>query len=382
MTNRRQFIRLLAGGLTLAGCGGSNPPALTSGGGSIIADPAALSARLEKDVLVIQNEGHIPGLNVGIWTPQSSWVRSLGLATLAPDRPLAIEDIFSWRSVTKSMTVTVVLQLLAEAQIGLDTSVNRFLNGVPGENSVTIRSLADMSSGLFEYTRTQAVIDAITADPLRHYTASELVLPALAQGLHFSPGSAYEYCNTNTLLLGMLAEKLSGKPMDSLISERIFQPLGMSASAYLEGVDRPAPATLGYAFDNGTQVETRISHSALGAAGAAVGPLSDARRWAAALAGGLLVPPQFRSERLRSREAVNGPIYDTYGLGLGQVQGWLGHTGEGIGYAVALFGEPLSDSQIVVLCNGSNVHDQPLRLVRRFLVTLGWPIAPPSNARP
>lgn len=388
MNNRRDFIKL-TGALLLAGCGSSSASnfggsgASNSGAGApIVLDPAPLSARLQADTLAVQAAGNVPGVNVGIWTPASSWIRSFGLATVGPDRALAQTDNFSWRSVTKSMTVTIVLQLLAERGLSLDSPVNRFLSGIPGEASISIRNLAEMSSGLFEYPATDEVRQALAQDPLRHYSVSELVVPALAHGLHFQPGSQYEYCNTNTLLLGMVAEALSGSTIDELMVNRIFQPLGMTRTAYLQGVDRPTPATLGYDFVNGAQVETKISHSALGAAGAVAGPLEDARTWAAALTAGTLSPARFQSDRLRFRAATNGPIYDGYGLGFGTVQGWLGHTGEGVGYALGFFGEPLSGSQIVILMNGSNISNQPLRLLRRFLSTLAWPIPVPADARP
>ena len=45
-------------------------------------------------------------------------------------------------------------------------------------------------------------------------------------------------------------------------------------------------------------------------------------------------------------------------------------------------GEPNSDSQLVILMNGSNVHDQPQRLMRRLLTTQGWPVPTPTNVRP
>ena len=386
MHNRRDFIKL-SSALLLAGCGSSSNDSNFGGSGGatatpIVLNPAPLAARLEADSLAVQAAGNVPGVNVGIWTPSSSWVRSFGLATVGPDRALTGADTFSWRSVTKSMTVTIVLQLLAERSLPLDVPVNRFLSGIPGESAITIRNLAEMSSGLFEYPATDEVRAALAQDPLRHYTTSELVLPALAHGLHFQPGSQYEYCNTNTLLLGMVAEALSGRTIDELMVSRIFQPLGMTRTAYLQGVDRPAPATLGYDFVNGNQVETKISHSALGAAGAVAGPMDDARIWATALAAGTLSPIQFQADRLRFRAAINGPIYDGYGLGLGTVQGWLGHTGEGVGYALGFFAEPLSGSQIVILMNGSNISNQPLRLLRRFLSTLGWPIPVAGDARP
>lgn len=373
-----------AAGLLAAGCGSSlTDTSGTGGSASAGLDPAALSTRLEADVAAIQVAGRIPGVAVGIWTPTSSWVRSFGRATVNPDRALDLTDIFSWRSVTKSFVVTLILQLVQNKLLGLDDPISKFVDGVPQGDSISLRHLSGMTSGLFDYVRTQAVGQAIQADPLRHFSVEELLLPALAEGIHFAPGSQYEYCNTNTLLLGLVVEKATGQPLEVVLRSRILDPLGLNHCAFLDGPNLPEPATKGYVFEAGVFEEVSISHSALWAAGAMAGRLDDARSWALALSSGSLLSPQLQAERVQGRRAVNGPIYDNYGLGIGEVQGWLGHTGEGVGYALGFFGEPLSGSLIAIEMNASNSdsHDMPVRLLRRFLATLGWPIAPPAEAR-
>lgn len=382
---RRTFLQL-AGASALVGCGSTDNASTFSSGnaGTINLDPASLSTRLEADLAAIQAEAKAPGISAGIWTPTSSWTRTLGKATVNPDVNLNFDHNFCWRSVTKSFTVTLILLLVQNKRLRLEDPISRFVSGVPNGDQITLANLADMSSGLFEYTSTQEFKDNFSSDPVRYYSVQELLLPALAQGTHFTPGSQYEYCNTNTLLLGLVVEAATGQTFASFLQSQILNPLSMAHTYFPDGPDLPEPATKGYVFDGGDFVEIRVTNSGLWAAGAAAGTLSDARIWAQALANGSLLTPELQALRKQGRPASNGPIYDTYGLGMGQVQGWFGHTGEGAGYAAGVFGEPTSNSQIVILINASNndTHDEPLRLLRRFLTTLGWPIPTPTDARP
>lgn len=384
---RRTFLQL-ASATALVGCGSvENSSGFSSNGSGsnpITLDPASLAARLEADLAFIQAQAEAPGISAGIWTPTSSWTRTLGRATVNPDLNLNFDQNFCWRSATKSFTVTLILLLVQNKTLRLEDPISRFVPGVPNGEQITLANLADMSSGLFEYTRTQEFVDKLTADPLRYYSVQELLLPALARGTHFAPGSQYEYCNTNTLLLGLVVEAATGQTFASFLQSQILNPLAMSHTYFPEGPDLPEPATKGYVFDGADFIHIRVTNSGLWAAGAMAGTLSDARIWAQALSTGSLISPELQQLRKQGRPASNGPIYDTYGLGMGQVQGWYGHTGEGAGYAVGLFGEPISNSQIVILINASNddTHDEPLRLLRRFLTTLGWPIPTPAGARP
>lgn len=385
---RRTFLQL-ASATALVGCGSTDTsPSFSSSGGSgstaVTLDPASLSARLDADLAAAQAQAQTPGISAGIWTPTSSWTRTLGRATVNPDSNLTFDHNFCWRSATKSFAVTLMLLLAQNKTLRLEDPVSRWVPGVPNGDQITLANLADMSSGLFEYTRTEEFAENLSADPLRYYPVRELLSWAFPHGTHFAPGSQYEYCNTNTLVVGLVVEAASGQTFGSFLQSQILNPLAMAHTYFPDGPDLPEPATKGYAFDGSNFSNFRVSNSALWAAGAMAGTLGDARIWAQALANGSLITPELQALRKQGRPATNGPIYDTYGLGMGQVQGWYGHTGEGAGYAVGLFGEPLSNSQIVILINASNddTHDEPLRLLRRFLATLGWPIPTPAGARP
>jgi D-alanyl-D-alanine carboxypeptidase len=95
----------------------------------------------------------LPGAAIGVWTPRGNWVVTTGYADLAARRPLRRNDRFGIRSVTKSFTVTVILQLVAKGRLRLDDKVGKYVSGVPNGHLITIRQLANMTSGLIDYSR-------------------------------------------------------------------------------------------------------------------------------------------------------------------------------------------------------------------------------------
>lgn len=381
MTSRRKFSSS-PDSLIAAGCS-DNPNSVYTTPVTTVLDPAAVAPQLAADVAGVQALAQAPGVAVGIWTPTSSWVQAFGRATVNPDRALTIADHFNWRSVTKSFTVTLILQMAQNRLLTLDDPISMYYVGVPNGDNMKLRHLAGMTSGLTDYVKTDAIINRLIADPLQHFTLDELIQAAIAQPNIFTPpGSRYNYCNTNTLLLGAVAEQIAGQPIADLLQTMIYTPVGLTDTFYLDAVGLPTPATQGYDFENGQFVSTDINPSALDPAGAMAGGLLDARKWAAALSQGTLINAQPQTERLVTRPATDGPVYDGYGLGIGMIQGWYGHTGEGVGYALGFFGEPQSGSVICIEMNASNngTHDMPALLLRRFLKTLNWSIEPPAGA--
>ncbi|HSU66084.1 MAG TPA: serine hydrolase, partial [Tepidisphaeraceae bacterium] len=126
---------------------------------------------------------------------------------------------------------------------------------------------------------------------------------------------------------------------------------------YIDGVDYPEPHPSGYEVNPKTGEATKwgpINFSGFGAAGAMVTQLNDLLTWGKALGTGSLIGPalqQFRTSH--SRPATDGPEYNRYGVGIGELKSWWGHTGEGLGAQAAVFYDPKSGSTIAVLVNST-----------------------------
>lgn len=367
--------------LLAAGCGSSDnstPIVNNSNPGPTWTppDPATLSVDLQQIVDAALAANKTPGALVGVFTPNGSWTSATGSGDLDPSRPISFEDTFAWRSVTKSLTVTVVLQLVAEGQLELDAPVGTYVSGVPNGNNITLRQLAGMRSGLFNYTSDQAFQERFGSDLTAPWTDQELLSAAFSHPVNFAAGAEYEYSNTNTILLGVVAETVTGRPLAQLIQERIFGPLAMTHSVYMTGTELPAPFVHGFIFDeeDGGFVELVSNATALSGAGAVAGTFEDLRTWGTALVAGPLLPADLQRQRFQGTPRTNGPIYDTYGLGMGEIRGWWGHTGNGLGYELCVFTEPTTGSQIVVIVNATNSNaDVPADIADEILDTLNWP---------
>jgi D-alanyl-D-alanine carboxypeptidase len=281
--------------------------------------------------------------------------------------------------------VTLVLQLVANSNgsLSLDDPVARYLadlTDVPNGEAITLRELANMTSGLFNYTADPAFQQAIGGDPTRAWTVDELLDFALHSPSHpptnFPPGQQYQYSNTNTLLLGKLVERLTGQPFAQVLNEQILTPLALDSTTYLTGTELPPPAASGYQGTDADGAPDRVVVSATGFsfAGAMSSVLRDLRRWGVALAEGSLLPPGLQRERFVAHSTEDdpaSPVYDRYGLGIGEVAGWWGHTGEGLGFEAAVFHRIDRDETFAVLLNASNAHDVPVAIFCQVLRVLG-----------
>ena len=308
----------------------------------------------------------IPGAAVGVWTPKGRWIATRGFADLDRRIPVRTSSRFGIRSITKSFTVTVILQLAAEGRLRLDDKVAKYLSGVPNGHLITLRQLASMTSGLVDYSRTPAFLDKFVADFARRWTDQELLSFAFKEKPAFDPGTRYDYSNTNTVLLGVIAAKVTGKPFAKLIERCILDRLRLTDTYYLTGNTVPAPRALNYLYDEdaGRYFSIPVSFTSQGPAGALATDLDDLRRWGEALADGTLLPPVLQRQRFAGRPPTNGPEYDQYGLGIGELEGFWGHTGSGLGYQALVMHHPKRHETVVILINSSRYEDTPAHIFR------------------
>jgi len=122
---------------------------------------------------------------------------------------------------------TIVLQLDEEKRLDLDDKLARFLPDLPHAEAITLRMLLNMTSGYDDYVRDEGFIAAFYADPFRAWTADELIAIGVSKPLLFEPGTNWGYAHTGYMILGKVVEKVTGKPLEDSMVERIFEPLGL-----------------------------------------------------------------------------------------------------------------------------------------------------------
>ncbi|WED44601.1 serine hydrolase domain-containing protein [Legionella cardiaca] len=325
---------------------------------------------------------NIPGVLAGIWIPgQGELVIEDGVADLSTERPISSADHVRIASLTKSFTTTVVLQLIQQGLTTLNTPISNFGFNIQN-NSATLAMLANMRSGIFNYSADPNFLQALVDNFLRKWSPQELVTIANSNNVYFPPNANWHYSNTNTIILGMIIEQLTGNFVGNEISNRIIKPLGLSETSYPTTPNMPIPFVRGYAGTDREDV-TFIDPSFSGAAGGMISTLGDLRIWVKALATGSLLSPLMQQQRVNSllpisfnpcadndptRPHPTCPEYDKYGYGMGAINGWIGHTGDYFGYLLLMMHEPHSGATVVIIVNISGVGAHiPTDLFREYL---------------
>ena len=180
-----------------------------------------------------------------------------------------------------------------------------------------------MTSGLYDYAEDPSLNQTLDKHPDTQFTPQDLLAVAFKRTPCFAPGKGFHSSATDTVLLGMIAERVTGQPLQTLFEQRIFNPLGMKDTRIDNGTAIPAPVARGYQFvgnaasltapvltgkdaawadySAGKPLDvTQANASWTWAAGAATSTLADLNRWAPALATGKLLSPQMRKEQLTS----------------------------------------------------------------------------------
>lgn len=336
-----------------------------------LAGPGRAEDALDPLVADFMRDHHLPGAVVGVFVPgQPDRVLARGKADLAAGEPLRADHRFGIASVTKSFVGTVALQLVDEGRLSLEDPVDRWLPGVPA--GITVRQLLEMTSGLVCYSNDPALLEVLAKEPERKWAPDELVATALAEPPLFPPGQGWHYSNTNTVLLGMLLERLTGRDLEDEVQDRILTPLGLRSTSFpREGSLGPRDAH-GYEWDGDSLEETpEVDPSFLWASGAMVSDLADLRVWAGALATGQLVSPRMQRERLRFHEvriAGTPAFYEAMDPGYGAAlekyddsRPFHGHSGKSYGYNTQMYYLPSEKAVLITLTNTDTVMgDGPL----------------------
>lgn len=169
-------------------------------------------------------------LTVQIVTPQVNVAAAVGQAD--DTRAALPQDRFRIGSMSKTFVSVVALLLAEEGVFSLDDPARNWLpeevvQNIANTDSVTIRQLLAMRSGIDDYLGTAEFWEAIEADPTYAWTVQEVITYAYDLLPLFAPDESFSYSNTNYLLVQLVLEQASGQPLHTLIRERILDPLNM-----------------------------------------------------------------------------------------------------------------------------------------------------------
>jgi D-alanyl-D-alanine carboxypeptidase len=215
----------------------------TAGEGGEQASEADLDAALEKSF----QESGAPGVVAAVQTPQYTWVGTLGVADLSSEEPMTPDVHQRIGSLTKTFTGTLLLQAEAEGLLSLEDTIDQYVDNIPNGDSITLRQMANMTSGIASYTEDEQWQNEVFSDTSRVWTPEELAQIGIEDSPLFDPGTEFHYSNTNTVLLGLVLEQVTGQPIGELYRERIIEPLGLQGTSFPDAdPSLPDPHAQGY----------------------------------------------------------------------------------------------------------------------------------------
>jgi D-alanyl-D-alanine carboxypeptidase len=350
---------------------------LTPGAATAMSLSAAISAELDTAIQDAMVAGSAPGAIVAVNTPEGRFVHAYGRADTADGLDLDPAMTTRIGSITKTFTVTAVLQLVDEGKLGLDDPIGDYLPGVPNGDTISIRHLAGMRSGLPDYTSDPDFRIAYGLAPDAGWQPDQLLTYVFADPVLFEPGERFHYSSTNTILLGQLIEKISGTTLSDYLDTRILDPVGLPDTNLPNNATLPEPHMRGYH----ASVETTAWNPTYGwAAGGMVSTVDDLGRWIEAVADGSLLSAETQQARMDFQPTDN-PTFG-YGLGLIEHDGWIHHTGSMPGYQTFAGYQPDAGVGLVIAINTditAYAHGKdfvPVELLTEAVTTILTPDSP------
>jgi D-alanyl-D-alanine carboxypeptidase len=340
-------------------------------------------AALQTMVDTTAKELLIPGAAVLLRTPQGEFTVTYGTTLLGAIRPPRADTHFRIASNTKTMTAAVIVLLAQEGKLSLDDPVSKYVPGVPSGDKITITELLKMRSGFYSYDDDPEFWAILDRDPTKVWSPAEVLAITFKHPLDFPPGTGFHYSNANYALLGLIAEKVDGRPLASCFQDRLFGPLRLKhtvlpastsntlpdpySHGYLYGgcsfsnlVDKPYPPDLQAAARAGTLKPddcTGQNPSYASAAGGVISTANDLATWIQALVGGKVLNADYQRQWLDSvqLEDPSKPNGLQYGYGITQLR-WGANTlyfhgGEMPGFNSFMGYDPASKMTLVVWTN-------------------------------
>jgi D-alanyl-D-alanine carboxypeptidase len=338
--------------LALAG-----PPVAAAGPPAPSLAPST-AARLTAVVERTLHRQQLPGAIVGVQRgDRAPWMIARGHANLQSLRPMRTDEHVRIGSVTKAFVTTLLLRLAQEGKLALDEPIDDYVPGVPDGSRITLRELANMTSGIADdFANPEFSIEYLTGET---FTPSRLVELGVSQPPVFAPGTAWSYSNTNTVLLGMVIQKVTGQSLAAALKGRVFAPLGLRGTSLPSKRALPNPFAAGYTYQtlNGRLGDATLNTpTATWAAGGIVSTVPDLLKAARMFGTGR---PLLSAATQREREhwvafPPNSP-QQRYGIGVFDFAGWIGHNGGIPGYTAIAWYLPQRHLSLVVAVN-SDIH--------------------------
>jgi CubicO group peptidase (beta-lactamase class C family) len=126
---------------------------------------------------------------------------------------------------------TLLLEFVDQHKTTLDTKLSAYFPDLPHAGAVSLRNLAQMTSGYVDYVYTPELLDGYYANPFRQWTPAELIHIGVGKPMEFAPGTNWGYSHTNYVILGLVLAKIAGMPLADALDKYVIGPMGLTNTA-------------------------------------------------------------------------------------------------------------------------------------------------------
>jgi CubicO group peptidase (beta-lactamase class C family) len=296
--------------------------------------------------------------------------RAYGAADLERNVPLSPDTVFDAGSLRKQFVAASILLLVEEGRLALSDDVRKFIPELPDYgNKITLDHMLTHTSGLRDWVGLLNLADG---------DVDAWTMIMRQRSLNFAPGEEWSYSNSGYVLLTEIVARTSGMPFSEFTRKRLFEPLGMKTTTYVNDM-RDVIKNRALAYEktgNGWRHDMLLGNDR-GGGGALFSTASDLLIWNEALTSAKL--GAFVSEKLQEPARLNNgrKLRAARGLALDTYRGAkeVSYTGSAAAYKGWLGRYPEHGLSIAILCNAGDSADRTMFAHRTF--DLFVPVAPP-----
>jgi CubicO group peptidase (beta-lactamase class C family) len=136
---------------------------------------------------------------------------------------------------------TLLLEFVDQKKVTLDTKLSAYFPDLPNADRITLRNLAQMTSGYADYVYQPETVQGIYRNPFRQWTPEELTQIGVSKPAQFAPGTNWGYSHTNYVILGGVLEKIAGMPLADAIRQYVLEPMGLKQTGASTTPEIPQP---------------------------------------------------------------------------------------------------------------------------------------------
>ena len=251
----RHFSRRAAVGTGLAGIASAQPIfALARGQATPAASPVADPAQAIQDIAeASMAELHLRAVLVHVMIDGEE-IAHHAIGESMTGIPATPEMHVRNGAVAITYTSALLLQLVDEGVLALDDTIDQWLPDLQDADQVTLRMLANMTSGYPDFVQNANFLRENIEDPFRAWTPDDQIEIGLSTPRVFAPGTNWDYSHTNYVILGLALEAATGEPLEALLKRYILDPLNLTGTASEQTGWMPDPVLHAYSSERREQL--------------------------------------------------------------------------------------------------------------------------------